>query len=239
AIPATRSASIVPNARTSISAEARTSRRTIERLSKAKAETPVAVPITSRVVPRAGIRPGANTNDSNPALSGRTVNGGGASSSASKNSQLIAPRSPRTALEPDTIDMPTPRSKSARHPFVIVGNAIISIFILLAVAGGIALVAGKQRFDSVGPLPEDRVVTIPRGAGIRDIADVLVRDGVIDQPWVFIGGVFVLKAREDLKAGEYQFKAHASLRDVVSTIVDGRVVMHQFTMPEGLTSEQI
>jgi UPF0755 protein len=135
--------------------------------------------------------------------------------------------------------MPTPRSKSARHPFVVVGNAIISIFILLAIASGIALVAGKQRFDVPGPLPDDRVVNIPRGVGIRDIADVLVHEGVIDQPWVFVGGVFVLKAREDLKAGEYQFKAHASLRDVVATIVDGRVVMHPFTMPEGLTSEQI
>ena len=135
--------------------------------------------------------------------------------------------------------MPTPRSKSARHPFVIIGNAIISILSCSPSLSGIALVAGKQRFDAPGPLSDDRVVNIPRGVGIRDIADVLAREGVIDQPWVFVGGVFVLKAREDLKAGEYQFKAHASLRDVVATIVDGRVVMHQFTMPEGLTSEQI
>jgi UPF0755 protein len=49
----------------------------------------------------------------------------------------------------------------------------------------------------------------------------------------------VLKAREDLKAGEYQFKAHASLNDVVATIVDGKVVAHQISIPEGLTSEQI
>ena len=54
-----------------------------------------------------------------------------------------------------------------------------------------------------------------------------------------MGGVLALKAREDLKAGEYQFKAHASLRDVVATIVEGRVVAHQLTIPEGLTSEQI
>ena len=58
-----------------------------------------------------------------------------------------------------------------------------------------------------------------------------MREGVIDQPWVFVGGVLVLKAREDLKAGEYQFKAHASLRDVVATIVEGRVVPHQLTDP--------
>jgi UPF0755 protein len=149
------------------------------------------------------------------------------------------PRSPRTALEPDMIEAPARRSKSARHPFVVVGNAIISLFVLLAIVVGVALVSGKQRFEAPGPLPEDKVVNIPRGSGIRDIADVLSREGVIDQSWVFIGGVLMLKAREDLKAGEYQFRAHASLRDVVATIVEGRVVTHQLAIPEGLTSEQI
>jgi UPF0755 protein len=135
--------------------------------------------------------------------------------------------------------MPATRSKSVRHPFVVIGNAIISFFVLAAVVAGVALVAGKERFDAPGPLLEDRVVNIPRGSGTRDIADLLTRDGVIDQPWVFVGGVLALKAREDLKAGEYQFKAHASLRDVVATIAEGRVVAHQLTVPEGLTSEQI
>jgi UPF0755 protein len=49
----------------------------------------------------------------------------------------------------------------------------------------------------------------------------------------------VLKAREDLKAGEYQFKAYSSLRDVVETMVEGKVVEHQVGIPEGLTSQQI
>jgi UPF0755 protein len=229
----------VPNARAAVTADARIGKRSTERLGKAKAELPASAPPAAKASPRAAIRGGAGAAGPYPPLSGRPVNGMGASSAQAKSSQPIAPRSPRTALEPDTVDMPAPRSKRARHPFVVIGNAIISIFILLVVASGIALVAGKQRFDAPGPLPEDRVVNIPRGAGIRDIADVLAREGVIDQPWVFVGGVFILKAREDLKAGEYQFKAHASLRDVVGTIVDGRVVMHQFTLPEGLTSEQI
>jgi UPF0755 protein len=173
-----------------------------------------------------------------PPLVERPANSNGADT-RSKIPTHIAPRSPRAALEPDAVELPTKRSRRARHPFVVVGNAILSLFVLVAIVAAIALVAGKQRFDAPGPLAEDRVVNIPRGSGFRDIADVLVRDGVIDQPWVFIGGVLVLKAREDLKAGEYQFKAHASLRDVVATIVDGRVVPHQFTIPEGLTSEQI
>jgi len=151
----------------------------------------------------------------------------------------LTPRSPRTALEPEKVELPTRRSKSARHPLVVIGNAIISACVLLAIVVGAVLYFGKERFEAPGPLPEDRIVNLPRGSGIRDIADALTREGVIDQTWVFIGGVLVLKAREDLKAGEYQFKAHASLRDVVETIIEGKVVTHQIGVPEGLTSEQI
>ncbi len=188
---------------------------------------PAAARVSGKAVPGAG--------EPYPPLSERLMSGTG----ASKTNKHLTPRSPRTALEPDTVDMPPSRSKRARHPFVVIGNAIITLFVLAAVVAAAALVLGKQRFDAPGPLAEDRVVNIPRGSGIRDISDVLMREGVIDQPWVFVGGVLVLKAREDLKAGEYQFKAHASLRDVVATIVEGRVVAHQLTVPEGLTSEQI
>jgi len=149
------------------------------------------------------------------------------------------PRSPRAAIEPDRVDVPARRSRSARHPLVVIGNAVISAFVLVALAAGIALFFGKQRFEAAGPLPADRVVNIPRGSGMRDIADILSREGVVDQPWLFIGGVLVLKAREDLKAGEYEFKAHSSMRDVVATIVEGKIVAHQVSIPEGLTSEQI
>jgi UPF0755 protein len=149
------------------------------------------------------------------------------------------PRSPRAAIEPDRVDVPARRSASARHPLVVIGNAVISAFVLVALAAGIALFFGKQRFEATGPLQADRTVNIPRGSGMRDIADILSREGVIDQPWLFIGGVLVLKAREDLKAGEYEFKAHSSVRDVVATIVEGKVVAHQVSIPEGFTSEQI
>jgi peptidoglycan lytic transglycosylase G len=149
------------------------------------------------------------------------------------------PRSPRAAIEPDRVDLPARRSASARHPLVVIGNAVISALVLIALAAGITLFFGKQRFEAPGPLAADRIVNIPRGSGMRDIADILSREGVIDQPWLFIGGVLVLKAREDLKAGEYEFKAHSSTRDVVATIVEGKVVAHQVSIPEGLTSEQI
>jgi UPF0755 protein len=149
----------------------------------------------------------------------------------------ISPRSPRAALEPDRV--PAPRSASARHPLVVIGSAFFTILCLLLIVGVGALVVGKQRFDARGPLSEDKVVSIPRSYGIRDIADLLVREGVIDQPMIFIGGVLVLKARDELKAGEYQFAKESSLHDVINTIIENKVVLHQISIPEGLTSEQI
>jgi len=142
-------------------------------------------------------------------------------------------------LEPEKVPTPARRSRRVRHPLVIAGNAIFTVLIVFAVAVGGALWVGRQRFEAPGPLQQDKVVNIPRGLGIKDISDVLVREGVIDQPWVFIGGVLVLKARGGLKSGEYQFTKHASLAEVVETIIENRVVQHALTIPEGLSSEQI
>src|SRR5437868_8021952 len=152
----------------------------------------------------------------------------------------ISPRSPRAALEPEQVPPPPKRSERARNPFVVIGNAIITILIILMIGAGTAYYYGRQLLEAPGPLQEDKIVNIPARAGKRDIADVLSREGVINvNPWVFIGSVFALKASSDLKPGEYSFQKNASLRDVIATIVEGKVVQHAVTIPEGLTSEQI
>jgi UPF0755 protein len=152
----------------------------------------------------------------------------------------MAQRSPRAALQPEDVPMPPRprRSKRVRNPIVIAGNALLTVVFLITVVGGITFVLGKQRFEMPGPLTEDKVLNVPRG-GIRDTADLLAREGVIDQPNLFIAGALMLKAQNELKYGEYRFTRGASLRDVVDTIIDGKVVQHTFTVAEGLTSDQI
>ena len=157
---------------------------------------------------------------------------------AGLDSKRLSPRSPRAALQPDKVPQPPRRSRRARNPFVIAGNLFLTVVFLITVAAGVGFVVGKQRFDLPGPLKDERVVNIPRG-GIRDTADLLMREGVIDQPYLFIAGALMMKTRNELKFGEYQFPRNASLRDVVDTIIDGKVVQHQFTVAEGLTSDQI
>jgi UPF0755 protein len=170
----------------------------------------------------------------------RAAQGNGARPNAgSGNGPRIAPRSPRLALEPERVPSPVSRSQRVRHPLVVAGNALFMLLLLASLAVGGALYLGKSRFEAPGPLENDKIVNIPRGLGVRDIADLLVREGVIEQPWVFTGGVYVLKQKDSLKYGEYQFVKRASLGDVLETITEGKVVQHALTVPEGLTSEQI
>jgi len=142
-------------------------------------------------------------------------------------------------LEPEYVPEPKRPSRRARHPLVIAGNAILTILLVVGLAAGAIYSFGKQRLEAAGPLEAEKVVTIPRGLGLREIADLLAKENVIEQPWLFIGGVVVLKAREDLKYGEYKFGKNLTLRETIETIVEGKVVQHAFTIPEGLTSEQI
>ena len=176
-----------------------------------------------------------------PSATGRQIEAIGASLMEQKLEQKrITPRSPRAALEPEHVSVPTRRSGRARNPIVMIGNAIFTLLVLLVLAGGAAFVAVKSRFEAAGPLEADKIVNIPPRLSLIEIADLLRREGVMNEgnP-VFVGSVFALKARGELKFGEYLFVKHASVRDVLETMVEGKVVQHPITIAEGLTSEQI
>ena len=84
------------------------------------------------------------------------------------------------------------------------------------------------------------MVNIPRGLGIRDIAALLQQRGRHRPALCFHRRRDWCSRRAAAsRSGEYKFTQHASLADVVDTIVEGKVVQHALTLPEGLTSEQI
>lgn len=147
------------------------------------------------------------------------------------------PRSARQALTPERL--PPPPSRRARHPIVIVGNAIFTILLLLAVMAGGGIYYGSTKFNAPGPLDRERTVNIPPRTGLRDMADLLKREGVIDQQFLFVAGAIFLGAADKLKAGEYVFEKNASMDDVLQTVIDGKSIQHQVTIAEGLTSQQI
>jgi UPF0755 protein len=159
----------------------------------------------------------------------------------------ISPRSPRAALEPEQLPPPPKRSARARNPLVIAGNAVMTLLLIVMLGAGGAYVYGKQKIETPGPLKDEKIVNIPSRAGMADIVDLLQREGVIDSRqggidynrWAFFAAVIAMKAHSELKSGEYAFQKNASMHDVINTMVEGKVIQHAFTVPEGLTSEQI
>jgi len=150
----------------------------------------------------------------------------------------IVPKSPKEAIEPE-VAPPPPMRKREGHPFFAIINGALSFLVFCVIGLGATLYLGKLRYDSPGPLETARTVIIERGDGTATIAEKLERAGVVDEPIVFRLGVMLTKSERDLKAGEYLFEAGVSVGDVIATLVDGKSILHQVTMPEGLTSLQI
>lgn len=162
---------------------------------------------------------------------------GKANPAPEKGARVRSLKSPTEAIKPEAVPPPPPRRRRERGGFVNgVSNFLTAIVVgAIAIGGGVYVL--KSEFNAAGPLAADKVVMVKGGA--RAVADALQREGVISQPTLFLAGVYISGANDDVKAGEYLFRKGASLREVMDTLVSGKTVLHNFTVPEGLTSEQI
>jgi UPF0755 protein len=119
------------------------------------------------------------------------------------------------------------------------GGIAVAVVVLLLLAAGGAWVYLQQQFEAPGPLREEAVLVIPRGAGLATISGDLSKAGVISDPLVFELGVRFFADATALKAGEYAFAPGSSMQEVAALIASGRTVVHRLTVPEGLTSVEI
>jgi peptidoglycan lytic transglycosylase G len=122
---------------------------------------------------------------------------------------------------------------------VVFLNFVLTIVIIAGVVLGGGLLIGKLQFERAGSLDQERTLTVERGSGLSEIADRLQRAGAISSKWLFIAGVWLNREQNDLKAGEYLIPAHASMAQIMQTMVEGKSIVYSITLPEGLTSEQI
>jgi UPF0755 protein len=118
-------------------------------------------------------------------------------------------------------------------------SALLSFVLVGALIGVGGLVAALLEINRTGPLAEDKVVVLTREDDSGSIGEQLERAGVIDSAVMFAGMTLVDGTRSGLKRGEYEFKAHSSLKEVEALLLSHKVVQHKFTVPEGLTSEQV
>lgn len=164
----------------------------------------------------------------------------------------LLPRSPSEVLEPTRAPRAPRRIRARREPGPLSGlfrflNGVLSFaFLVLVIAAAVALLL-RTTFDQPGPLGHATVAVIPKGEGVYEIASRLEKDGVVADRRLFMAHYLAERLYTNisegkpiqLKAGEYEIRKQASLRQVLDTLSEGRAVLYKLTVPEGLTSAQI
>lgn len=116
---------------------------------------------------------------------------------------------------------------------------LVTVCIIAAFAVGGGLYYGKTVFDRPGPTQTATQIQVERGAGLIRIANMLESKGVISDARIFRFGARLEQAERSLKAGEYEIPAGASMAQILALIESGETITRRFTIPEGLTSQQI
>ncbi|AZO69185.1 MAG: endolytic transglycosylase MltG [Mesorhizobium sp.] len=150
----------------------------------------------------------------------------------------IVPKTASEALRPEAGTPPPKRSRASRSQFVVFMNFVISLVMLLVLAAGFALYFGKQEFNEPGPSANADTFLVKPSTGVQEIAEQLERRGLISDARIFRLGVRAFGNDAALKAGEYEIKPQASMRDIMELLKSGKSVMYSLTVPEGLTVEQ-
>ena len=118
-------------------------------------------------------------------------------------------------------------------------NLAFQLGVLAALAAGGALVWVKTEFSRPGPLAQDKIIAIPRGATSGSIVEILGAEGVVRSPAILNLRLRMQEIDRSLKAGEYRFAAGSSIVDVIETLTKGPSVLRPLVIPEGLTVVEI
>lgn len=164
---------------------------------------------------------------------------------------VLTPRSPSDLIAPTRPPRPSRDLKPQRSPrrfaglFRFINGALTFALMVLVLFGGMAVML-RTWFDQPGPLANATVAVIPKGEGVIDIANRLEREGIVSDRRVFVAQYYAARLygglsgeKSSIRAGEYEIKKQASMRQVLDTLVEGRAILQKFTVPEGLTSLQI
>ncbi|HAH11787.1 MAG TPA: endolytic transglycosylase MltG [Alphaproteobacteria bacterium] len=120
----------------------------------------------------------------------------------------------------------------------ILGYLFLLILVAMAGAAGTAYWA-KMEFEGSGPLAQETMFVVPKGASLTQIAEQLEKDGLISNAYVFRAGAYYLRKQGGLKAGEYTVPAGASMQDILVIFESGKAITYKLTVPEGLTTAMI
>ncbi len=120
----------------------------------------------------------------------------------------------------------------------VAANALTFIILAAIVFGGV-VGWGRAQFYAVGPLNEPVFITVNSGDNLTRITPRLVEAGAISNAEIFRLGARYTELASQLKFGEYEIPAGASMEEILLVLTSGRSIQYKVTIAEGLTSYQV
>lgn len=117
----------------------------------------------------------------------------------------------------------------------------IKKWLLLSIIGAIVL-SGWLAYYAISPLklqPSSQEINIQSGSGLKSIANQLVAQGVLKEPWRFILIAKLLQKEQYLQAGSYTLNKNISPYQLLLSLNHGKTTQGSITFIEGRTFEQM
>jgi len=120
----------------------------------------------------------------------------------------------------------------------LAANAFMLLIVALMGFGAI-IGWGKAKFYEPGPLSEPAFIEVNQGDNLTKVTPRLIEAGVISDEHIFRLGARYTGLDSQLKFGEYEIPAAASMEAVLLVLTSGRSVQYKVTLAEGLSSFEI
>ena len=90
-----------------------------------------------------------------------------------------------------------------------------------------------------GPHGQNQRISIPKGVSLTFMADDLARQNLVHSSFMFRLLARLSGQASQMRAGEYDVPANASMASILKILTTGNSVLHAVAVPEGLTSQQV
>ncbi len=136
-----------------------------------------------------------------------------------------------------------------RVSIVSILRGFVTITILAGLAVGAYLVYSKvPRFldelvqqktvETITP-GQEVIVTIPKGASVSQVGNILQEKGVVSNRLIFKLVAWIRGEQRNIKAGDYALKTGSDAGDVLDQLISGKTLMFTLTVPEGYNIYQM
>ena len=116
----------------------------------------------------------------------------------------------------------------------------INKWLTLGLSAGLLLAfIGAGLVLAPGPYGQNQRISVPKGVSLTFMADDLARQNLVHSSFMFRLLARLSGQASQMRAGEYDVPANASMASILKILTTGNSVLHAVAVPEGLTSQQV